>query len=76
MSDSTVAVDLNRFTCYCVDLDFDEVRSLMIENRWRELETLGVGHVCTGCRADYRLLKARLKNPGGLRTSPTDDPTQ
>lgn len=54
-------VQLRQFTCYCVDIDPGRVRQLMRLGRWRELELLGIGHICTGCRADYKLLKSTFK---------------
>lgn len=53
--------DLKQFSCYCVDLSDDDLHRLMRRGEWRRLEVMGVGHVCTGCRADYRLFKSILK---------------
>jgi bacterioferritin-associated ferredoxin len=53
--------NLDVFICYCVDRSDADVWRLLREQRWQELETLGVGHICTGCRADYRAIKALLK---------------
>lgn len=70
---SSPVPDLKKFSCYCVDLSDQELHLLMRQGEWRRLETLGVGHVCTGCRADYRLLKTLIKRDGGLPPSSHDN---
>lgn len=44
----------------------------MLNGRWRDIEILGVAHVCTGCRADYRLLKAGLRREPALPVTVAD----
>jgi bacterioferritin-associated ferredoxin len=60
----TRAPHVDAFSCYCVDLADADVHRLIREQRWQELERLGVGQVCTGCRADYRAIKALLRGRG------------